>query len=255
MNINPKFVDLSHYDQLNDIAAVEAAGYRGIVNKASEGPGMVDVTFAQRRAVVLGAGMQYGAYHFLRPGDMAQQAAHFLNVVGDPSGLLLAADWEVNTVSVEAMKEFLGNVHDKVGRWPVLYSYASMLIDMLGRTRTDAVLAQVRLWLAAYNSNPDWPKQIWPNYWAWQFTGDGNGPGPKQVPGIVLPGSKGIDINSYDGSDAQLVSEWTGGTAAAAPHPVPVSAVPVVKPKPTKMATAAPDPAGWWVNFLNQFRA
>lgn len=223
MIINPKFVDLSHYDDLQDITKVKAAGILGVVNKATEGPGMVDTTFAIRRPIVLGAGLKYGGYHFIRPGDMAQQAAHFLNTIGDPTGLLLMCDWEVNTVSVDSVKQWLGAMHDKVGRWPVLYSYSSMLIEMLGRTKTDAVLELVRLWLAAYNTAPDWPKQIWPNYWAWQFTGDGNGPGPKQIPGIVLPGSKGIDINSFDGTDAQLAAQWSGEAPARTPAPSPAS--------------------------------
>jgi GH25 family lysozyme M1 (1,4-beta-N-acetylmuramidase) len=79
---------------------------------------------------------------------------------------------------------------------------------MFGTVRPDARFAQTRLWLAAYDTKPDWPRQIWPKYWAWQFTGDGNGPGPKQIPGIILPGSKGIDINSYDGTDDTLAAEW-----------------------------------------------
>lgn len=206
--VNPKFVDLSHYDNLQDIGKVKAAGMLGVVNKASEGPGMVDTTFAIRRPVVLGAGLLYGAYHFLRPGDMAQQAQHFLNVVGDPTGLMLMADWEVTNVPPDMAWQWFAAIHAKVGRWPITYSYAAMLIEMFGTVRPDARFAQTRLWLAAYNTSPNWPHQIWPKYWGWQFTGDGNGPGPKQIPGIILPGSKGIDINSYDGSDEQLAAEW-----------------------------------------------
>jgi lysozyme len=206
--INPRFVDLSHYDDLQDIGKVKAAGYLGIVNKVTEGPGMVDRTFAIRRPVVLGAGLKYGAYHFLRPGNLSAQAQHFLSQIGDPTGLLLAADWEVPGVSVADLKIFLQTVHDKIGRWPVVYSYASMLMEQLGSRHPDPLLAQCRLWIAAYNSHPYWPEQIWPKPWGWQFTGDGNGPGPKQIPGIVLPGSRGIDINSFDGSDDELTASW-----------------------------------------------
>ena len=216
LNTKPKFLDLSHYDDLQDIAKVKAAGIVGIINKASEGPGMVDRTFAIRRPVVLGAGMLYGAYHFLRPGNMVAQAEHFLNVVGDPTGLLLAADWEVPHISPADLKVWLGTVKDKIGGWPVVYSYASMLIDQLGRSKADAVLAQTRLWLAAYSLHPTWPTQIWAQPWGWQFTGDGSGPGPHQIPGIVLPGSKGIDIDAYEGgmahgsdlSDDALRADW-----------------------------------------------
>lgn len=226
LNIVPKVVDLSHYDDLQDIHKVKAAGIVGICNKATEGPSVVDRTFAIRRPVVLGAGMLYGAYHFLRPGNMAVQAKHFLDVVGDPAGLMLMADWEVPGISPSALKEWLGHVHDATGQWPVVYSYASMLNEQLGHTRPDPVLAQTRLWVAAYSTHPTWPTQIWPRPWLWQFTGDGSGPGPHQIPGIVLPGSKGIDVDAYEGgvshashTDDELRAEWAGGSATPAAAP------------------------------------
>ena len=216
LNNTPKFVDLSHYDDLQDISKVKAAGILGVVNKVTEGAGYVDKTFAIRKPVVLGAGLKYGAYHFIRPGDMGQQASFFLKNVGDPTGLLLMCDWEVTTVSVAAMKQWMQAVHTQVGRWPVLYSYAAMLNQMLGTKTPDAMLAQIKLWLAAYNNNPVWPTQIWPMPWGWQFTGDGNGNGPHQIPGIVLPGSRGIDVDAYEGGDAhasthtdeELLEDW-----------------------------------------------
>jgi lysozyme len=216
LNIIPKVVDLSHYDDLQDIQKVKAAGIVGIVNKASEGPGNVDPTFAIRRPVVLGAGMLYGAYHFLRPGNMAQQAAHFLQVVGDPTGLCLMADWEVPGVSPSDLKVWLAAIHERTGQWPAVYSYASMLLQQLGSTRPDPALAKCRLWVAAYSTHPNWPTQIWSMPWLWQFTGDGNGPGIHQIPGIVLPGSRGIDVDAYEGgdlhgtehTDEQLRADW-----------------------------------------------
>lgn len=208
--IHPMFADLSHYDDLQDIEKFKAAGFRGIVNKATEGPGMVDRTFGIRRPVALKAGIRYGAYHFLRPGNMQQQAEHFLNTIIDVTDLLLALDFEVKNISIEHVKEWMQVVHAKVGRWPVLYSYSAMLVQMLGTRKPDPFLAASRLWIAAYNTHPQWPTQIWPTYWAWQFTGDGNGPGPHTIPGVVLPGSRGLDVDSYEGGDPH----FTGGTEA-----------------------------------------
>lgn len=216
LNIVPKFVDLSHYDDLQDIEKVKAAGILGIINKATEGPGLIDRTFAIRRPVAAAAGVAFGSYHFARPGDPVQQAEHHLNVVGDVTGLLIALDWEDTNVPPSWAHTWLGTVHDKIGRWPVVYSYAAMLLQMLGTKNTDAVLAQCRLWLAAYNNHPVWPTQIWSVPWGWQFTGDGNGNGPHQIPGIVLPGSRGIDVDAYEGgdahatthTDAELIEGW-----------------------------------------------
>ena len=237
LNIVPKVVDLSHYDKIDDINAVKNAGILGIVNKATEGLGYIDDTYASRRTLVERAGLKWGAYHFMRPGDPVAQANYFLRVVGDPAGLLLMCDWEVNTVSVAAMKQWMTAVHDKVGRWPVLYSYGAMLNEMLGTKNPDAYLAKVKLWLAAYNNNPTWPTQIWPRPWLWQFTGDGNGNGPHQIPGISLPGSRGIDINAYEGGDAHasdhtdddLLAEWADG-APLTPTAVPQAAAPMSAP-------------------------
>lgn len=216
LNVVPKFLDLSHYDDLQDIQKVKAAGILGIVNKATEGPGNIDPTFAGRRKTVVDAGLKYGSYHFVRPGDMAQQVAHHLTVIGDVTDLLVMLDWEVTTVSVDAARQWVGHVHDKIGRWPVIYSYSAMLIQMLGVKKPDPVLANCRLWIAAYNNHPTWPTQIWGHPWAWQFTGDGNGNGPHQIPGISLLGSRGIDVDAYEGGDAhasdhtdqELLEDW-----------------------------------------------
>jgi lysozyme len=216
LNTVPKVVDLSHYDDLYDINQVKAAGIVGIVNKATEGPHVVDRTFSIRKPVVLGAGLKYGSYHFVRPGDMSQQVAHHLETIGDPADLMIMLDWEVTNVSVPAAREFVGIMKDKIGRWPVVYSYAAMLIEMLGTKKPDPVLANCKLWVAAYNNHPVWPTQIWSVPFLWQFTGDGNGNGPHQIPGIRLPGSRGIDVDAYEGGDShatthtdeELIAEW-----------------------------------------------
>jgi hypothetical protein len=50
-----------------------------------------------------------------------------------------------------------------------------------------------------------------------QFTDDGVGPGPHQVPGIVIEG--GIDPNHYGGSAEQLKAEWANGSAVGSDSP------------------------------------
>jgi hypothetical protein len=41
------------------------------------------------------------------------------------------------------------------------------------------------------------------------FTGDGVGPKPHSIPGIV---DTGIDINHFDGDAVKLAAEWSGPT-------------------------------------------
>jgi GH25 family lysozyme M1 (1,4-beta-N-acetylmuramidase) len=102
-------------------------------------------------------------------------------------------------------------VEDAVGRKPVLYS--GFLIKQQLGSRIDGYLAAHRLWLAQYGPRPVTPLN-WPSAWLWQFTGDGVGPEPHSVPGIV---GSGIDINSYEGDAVKLTAEWSGPTTVEPP--------------------------------------
>jgi len=91
MDFNPVIVDISHFDDVQDWDRVKRFGILGVINKATEGPGMVDRTFAIRRKPAADHDILYGAYHFIRPGDPVAQADHFLDVVNsvdDPDKLL-----------------------------------------------------------------------------------------------------------------------------------------------------------------------
>lgn len=204
MQITPTVVDLSHYDNVTDWDAVKAFGIQGVINKATEGPGMTDKTFAIRRGPATARDILYGAYHFMRPGDVSAQVDHFLGVTNSSSDdtLLLALDHEDPKVPLSNAKAFMQEVHDQIGRYPILYS--GFLIKQQLGTTIDPFWAGIKLWLSHYNANPTWPK-CWSSPWLWQFTGDGVGPAPHNVPGITI-GGRGIDINSYNGSS--LAQEW-----------------------------------------------
>ena len=209
MDFNPVIVDLSHFDDVQDWNAVKGFGILGVINKATEGLGMTDKTFAIRRKPAADQGLLYGAYHFLRPGDPTAQVDHFLEVVNsvdNPEDLLLALDHEDPNVPLANAKQFLAGVQQQAGRRAVLYS-GFLIKQQLGNAHDD-FLAQHRLWLSHFSSNPVCPPN-WANPWIIQFTGDGVGPGPHQVPGIVIEG--GIDLDHYGGSAEQLKAEWVNG--------------------------------------------
>ena len=212
MQFNPVIVDLSHFDDVTDWDKVKNFGILGVINKATEGTGVVDKTYKIRRQPAADRDILYGAYHFLRPGDPDDQADHFLDValsVSDPDSILLALDHEDRNVPLANAKQWLQRVLDKTGRRAVLYS-GFLIKEQLGNGR-DPFLAQHRLWLSHYSSKPVWP-QNWAEPWIIQFTGDGVGPEPHQVPGITIPG--GIDLNHYGGTADQLTQEWANGTDA-----------------------------------------
>jgi len=49
MEFKPVIVDLSRFDDVQDWNAVKDFGILGVINKATEGLGMIDKTFAIRR--------------------------------------------------------------------------------------------------------------------------------------------------------------------------------------------------------------
>jgi len=213
MKFNPVIVDLSHFDDVRDWDAVKRFGILGVINKATEGPGMIDKTYAIRRRPVLDRDMLYGAYHFLRPGDPTEQADHFLDIalsVERPDDLLLALDHEDRRVSLDNAKQWLQRVFSKAKRRAVLYS-GFLIKAQLGKNH-DPFLAEHRLWLSHFSSRPVCPPN-WASPWIIQFTGDGKGPGPHQVPGISIAG--GIDLNHYGDTPARLKEEWAKGPAMA----------------------------------------
>jgi lysozyme len=208
MQFNPVIVDLSHFDDVQDWDAVKNFGILGVIDKATEGPGLIDKLYATREKPVRQRDMLYGAYHFIRPGDPIAQADHFLEValnVPRPAELLLALDHEDPRVPLDNAKQWLKHVFDKTGRMPVLYS-GFLIKQQLGQGR-DPFLAQHRLWLAHFSSNPVCPPN-WQAPWIIQFTGDGIGPGPHQVAGIKIAG--GVDLNHFGGTPADLKAQWAG---------------------------------------------
>ena len=205
MILTPNVVDLSHYDNVSDWAAIKTFGILGVINKATEGAGMTDKTFAIRRDSCRAAGMLYGAYHFLRPGDVQAQADHFLSVIDNDPKCLMALDHEDPKVPLSLAWKWIDYVNIKTGRMPILYS--GFLIKQQIGNRIDPFWHSVRLWLSHYSANPVWPR-CWEKPFLVQYTGDGLGPLPHNVPGISIPGGNGIDINSFDGSQAELAIQW-----------------------------------------------
>jgi lysozyme len=219
-------LDISHYQNVTDqFVTAKSLGVKAIIAKATEGNTYRDPTFEKHRALALDAGLLFGAYHFIRPGDPWAQADFFLKTVGDAGGLALALDWEDTRVPVKDAQRFAERVHMTVGAYPIMYSYASMLKSAAKEMdpKRKTFWRSTKLWVAAYSPAPSWPKDIWPDYWLWQFTGDGSGPQPHRVPGV----GDNIDINQYNGDPAKLAFDWAtvpgvpkGGIKAAfSPEP------------------------------------
>jgi lysozyme len=199
-------IDVSHHNGLKlDFAAAKASGTMAVIQKATQGLGNADPTYAANRAAIGAAGLLFGAYHFGDGSDGGAQAAHFLDVAQPRPGDLLALDFESNpagpTMTLEEARAFVTVIRGKIGKWPVLYS-GHDLKTALG-TQPDPVLANCPLWLAQYG-----PAAVLPAGWTawtlWQYTDGASGsPTPEPVPGIGH-----CDRDRFNGDAIDLATFW-----------------------------------------------
>jgi lysozyme len=193
-------VDLSHWDEVDSFDDAKVDGVVGIIHKATESNNYFDPTYNQRKKDALAAGLLWGAYHFLRPGNMKDQAQYFVSKAGKNLDLY-AADHEDEGVSLDDLKTFLREVKRLTGKSPIVYS-GHVLKGQLGDSH-DSELSQYRLWLAQYTSGaPSWPKATFPRWWLWQYTEHGD------CGGIPGDSEGNLDLNKYDGTKQQLINEW-----------------------------------------------
>jgi lysozyme len=198
--------DLSHSNEISDpVSAFKTAGESGvtlIIQKATQGTGFTDPTFAARRAAAAANNILFGAYHFCDGSDPTAQAEHFLTVVGDTTNILLALDAEKNSsqVSVDQVVTMALAIKHLSGQMPVLYMGRDGP-DGSGEGLPNATLSTMCLWLPEYGNNPVCP----PGFDTWtlhQYTGDGiNGSG--DVAGV----GTGLD-RSYFAGTAEELPAW-----------------------------------------------
>src|SRR5215831_13616409 len=230
--INPRVVDLSHWNSANDYDAVKDAGIVGVIYKATEGVSYTDNTYVQQQHAAKAAGLKWGAYHFANGRDMDGQVANFLRFAAPDPDELFCLDWEDNggdTMSANGVKEWVSKVEAALGRPGECVIYSGNTAKELIQGNDD-FFGSRRLWLAQYSSS--WTTQeSWSAPWLWQYTDGVYGPSPHEIDGIGP-----CDINSYDGYAEQPAAEWASGDANVRP-PAPPPAPP---PAQVNVLVAAP---------------
>src|SRR5262245_1762263 len=206
-HMNLKVLDLSHHNTVTSFRAIKAAGVVGVIHKASQGLGMVDNAYNERRVQARSAGLLWGAYHFNTGDDPAAQVEHFLKAADPDDRTVMALDWEANKghdMSARKAHDFLAILGQRLGRKPIIYS-GNVAKEQLG-PHPDLFFGAHRLWLCQYGRTPRWHPS-WSDYWLWQYT-DGTAPHPLPEPHKVSGVSGLLDCNHYDGTDEQLSREW-----------------------------------------------
>lgn len=209
ITLNPMVVDLSHHNVSDNggnlnFAQAKAFGIRGVIYKATEGMTYVDPTYERMREAATKVGMLWGAYHFFRPGDIYKQVKHFVDTAKPVPGTLMVLDHEDAGCSASMAESFLRSLEQIIKRKGAIYS-GHLIKDQLGNQVND-YLGSCRLWLAQYGPTPTC-QASWNKFWLWQFTGDGLGPEPHNVPGL----GRNIDINHFQGTYDDLVAQWVDG--------------------------------------------
>lgn len=196
--LTPLVIDLSHHQVIpQSLELAKQSGIAGVIHKVSEGLTISDDKAKARMSLARNVGMLWGVYHFLRPGNILEQADRFLShheIIDEET--LLVCDFEVGGISLDEVLAFLEHIEQVSGQKPVLYS--GHTLKELGAARMRPKLAEYRLWICQYNAGgPTLPKG-YKNWWLWQYSETG------RIPGIT----GNVDLNAYQGGAAELATDW-----------------------------------------------
>ena len=194
-------IDVSHFQDTVDWAAVAASGKVFGIVKATEGIDYKDPQFDVNWSALAETDMVRGAYHFFIAHDDAKtQAEFFLSTVDLQSGdLVPILDVESTNVSVgetlQGVQTWLDTVEAAVGQKPMLYTDRNFW-NGLGETSS---FSAYPLWIADYDvETPELPS-TWTTWALWQSSQSGT------VDGV----DKEVDLNQFAGSLDALKAELT----------------------------------------------
>jgi GH25 family lysozyme M1 (1,4-beta-N-acetylmuramidase) len=176
-------IDVSAYQPVK----FNTRGAEFVFIKATEGRGWKSDKQSGQTRHAREHGLVVGFYHFLRPGDMAQQARHFVETAASIEGDPLFADWEDSRVSCAKKDQFLAEVERLRGATHRIGLYCNVDFWLHRDTTSNAGEA---LWIAHYNGRPGHPG-IRANWRFHQF---------KEHP---------VDTNVGAFPDKKAMQEWT----------------------------------------------
>lgn len=182
-------IDVSHHNGQVNFHKVQAAGYKFVFIKATQGTSFVSKAFVKLATEAHHHGLLVGAYHYGEPqdGGAEDEASHFLKQVqGLPFDLdfplVLDLEEDASTIAktVSFADDFLKAVQPFSVSTPLLYTGKWFIDGFLGKTKGKA-LAHWPLWVARYTNKPD-PGDVggWDDWLVWQ-----HGTKAGIVPGVV----------------------------------------------------------------------
>lgn len=214
-------IDISHWNRVNDFAAVRANGITYASIKTTEGSDYVDAAATGHVNGARAAGIRVGGYHFARDTAIHPQVDHFvahLRARGllNPGSLAPMLDMESAELRDNAnpfIASFIARLRAVTGIRKVLV-YANL--DWWTRVlRPDTwVDDDIYLWIARYNGDPGNPGWQHRRLALHQHTSSGTVPG---IPGKV---DRDATMNGF------TLDQLTLGDSTPAPAPQPPSPAP-----------------------------
>lgn len=192
------YPDVSHYSWPVSLAGQDFAWI-----KATEGVDYVDPHYADFRADATLNMIPYGAYHYLRPGNLSLQALHATYVAGPLVPIMIDVEWtgEGAPLSVADILAFTDACRMAGGRPVAVYLPRWYWSDHM-HTPDLRPLTQngLRLISSDYGRPYSDAGRGFEPYggvipWVWQYTSNG------------LLAGKNVDFNGYPGSKAQFLAD------------------------------------------------
>jgi hypothetical protein len=115
-------IDVSDAQGRIDWLSVAHAGIKVAMVKATEGDMFTASTWHANLRGATGMGIKVIPYHFIGPGRIVDQVAHFQSVAGLTNGIAYALDWEGQRTGAAADVQKMGEaLADVAGRMPLGY--------------------------------------------------------------------------------------------------------------------------------------
>jgi GH25 family lysozyme M1 (1,4-beta-N-acetylmuramidase) len=192
--------------------------------------------YQTRRMLAKSLGMKWGSYHLGRKGNPIAQADHYLDMAKPTDDEVMALDiegLEDKWMSLEDAQKFVVRIHDKTGRWPMLYVNGSTAKHIADNRADYRILSRLNLWYARFSPEIDghFPKGNWDKYDLWQFSATPNC-NDRRCPQRVAGTPNDIDVNVADMTPEALRAAWPmHDLVAEKPLPVqPLEVSPVDEP-------------------------
>lgn len=188
-----------------------ASQTRGVIIRAGQGS-FEDKVFKTSWNNAKAAGMLRGSYWFYDSRvNPKRQAEKWVEILGNDTG------------EMEMWGDFEENYGGPYGGWRNWFDFMERVKVLLPEKKLGVYtgyyyfqenaagvryFAQYPLWIAWYNPQEPLVPSIWEDWTYWQFTSNGDG-------ALFGVESKDIDLNYFNGSEADFLSRYNAGTSQA----------------------------------------